>query len=202
LVILIITFAVSVYLFKDRIIQQFIHEANKSLSTPVKIGRIEVSAWQDFPNVAITFTDVYVEDSHPGIYPLIEAKTVSFYLNPVEAMQGKYSIRGLQIANSETHLKINEDGLNNFTILKEKGKSKESISFDLRNVKLTNTKVTFQDLRNLLHHSFESKKLTASVKLIDDQYQINAKGDIGVGQIGIHDAVLLPGKKFNVDADL
>ena len=168
----------------------------------MKIGLIEVSAWQDFPNVAITFTDVYVEDSHPGIYPLIEAKTVSFYLNPIEAMQGKYSIRGLRINDSETHLKINEQGVNNFTIFKESGNSNESISFDLRNVKLINTKVTFQDLKNLLHHSFESSKLTASVKLVDDQYRINAKGDIGVGQIGIHKAVLLPGKKFIVDADM
>ncbi|HEV8515906.1 MAG TPA: hypothetical protein VGQ59_21645, partial [Cyclobacteriaceae bacterium] len=89
LVVLIITFGVSVYLFRDKIIQQFIREANKSLNTPVKIGRIEVSAWQDFPYVAITFTDLYIEDSHPGIYPLLEAKTVSFYLNPIEAMQGK-----------------------------------------------------------------------------------------------------------------
>jgi len=201
-VVLIITFGVSVYLFKDRIIQQFISEANKSLNTPVKIGRIEVSAWQDFPNVAITFTDVYIEDSHPGIYPLAEAKTVSFYLNPIEAMQGKYSIRGLRISDSETHLKINEKGENNFTIFKESGASNENVSFNLKNVKLTNTKVVFQDLKNLLRHSFESNKLTASVKLVDDQYQINAKGDIGVGQIGIHKAVLLPGKKFNVDADL
>lgn len=200
--VLLITFGVSVYLFKDKIIQQFIREANKSLSTPVQIGRIEVSAWQDFPNVAITFTDVYVEDSHPGVYPLIEAKTVSFYLNPIEAMQGKYSIRGLRISNSETHLKINEQGVNNFTILKESGKSNENISFDLKNVKLTNTKVTFQDLKSLLHHVFESSKLTASVKLVDNQYHISSKGDVLVGQIGIHSVVLLLGKKFNVDADI
>jgi len=49
LVVLVITFGVSVYFFKDKIIQQFIREANKSLGTPVQIGRIEVSAWQDFP---------------------------------------------------------------------------------------------------------------------------------------------------------
>lgn len=202
LVVLTITFGLCVYLFKDKIIQQFIREANKSLSTPVQIGRIEVSAWQDFPNVAITFTDVYVEDSHPGSYPLLKAKTVSFYLNPVEAMEGKYSVRGLRISDSETHLKIDEQGRNNFTITKGSGTTNQSISFDLRNVKLTNTKVTFHDLKNLLHHDFESRGLTASVKLADDRYYINAKGDVGVGQIGIHSATLLPGKKFSVDADL
>jgi uncharacterized protein involved in outer membrane biogenesis len=201
-VVLVITFGVSVYFFKDKIIQQFIREANKSLSTPVQIGRIEVSAWQAFPNVAITFTDVYVEDSHLGLYPLLTAKTVSFSLNAMDALQGKYSIRGLRIVDSETHLKINETGLNNFTILKESGKSNENIYFDLHNVRLVNTKVTFQDLKNLLHHNFESEKLTASVKLIDDQYQISASGDIAVGKIGIHNLLLLPGKKFDIDADI
>jgi len=34
---------------KDRIIHQFIEEANKSLSTPVRIGKINVSSWNDFP---------------------------------------------------------------------------------------------------------------------------------------------------------
>jgi len=69
-VVLVIAFGISVYFFKDKIIQQFIREANKSLSTPVQIGRIEVSAWQDFPNVAITFTDVYVEDKPSGCVSL------------------------------------------------------------------------------------------------------------------------------------
>jgi len=67
---------------------------------------------------------------------------------------------------------------------------------------LKNTKVTFQDFKNLLHHAFESNKLTASVKLVDEQYQINAKGDLNVEQIGVHSLVLLPGKKFNVEADI
>jgi len=40
---------------------------------------------------------------------LLEAKTVSFYLNPIEAMQGKYSIRGLaDRLTAKPHLKIDE----------------------------------------------------------------------------------------------
>jgi len=88
LAVLIIAFGISVYFFKDEIIQRFIREANKSLSTPVQIGRIEVSAWQDFPNVAITFTDMYVENSHPGTYPLLEAKTVSFFMRQPFVLHG------------------------------------------------------------------------------------------------------------------
>ena len=106
LLVVAIALVASVFIFKDRIIDAFIKEANKSLSTPIKIGKIEISAWNDFPNLAIVFTDVYVEDSHPGDHPLLTAKTISFYLNPIEAWNGKYSIRGLQVLESETDLKI------------------------------------------------------------------------------------------------
>src|SRR6267154_3136349 len=85
IVVLLIAISASVYLFTDRIIQQFVREANKNLNTPIKIGKVDVSAWNDFPNLAIEFTDVYIEDSYPGEYPLLTAKAISFYLNPVEA---------------------------------------------------------------------------------------------------------------------
>ena len=193
---------ISVFLFKDRIIQQFISEANKSLNTPVKIGKIDISAWSDFPNLAIEFTDVYIEDSQPGEYPLLTAKKISFYLNPVEAWKGNYSIRGLQINDSEANLKINAQGLNNFTIVKE-GKEtnpeKKSISFDLRNVKLIHTKIDYHDLSAHQHHIFQSDKLTVSIRVSDADYKIETSGDISVGQIGIGNLTLLKNKKFITD---
>jgi hypothetical protein len=199
-VVLVLAFAGSIFLFKDKIIQRFISEANKSLGTPVQIGRIDISAWQDFPNLAITFEDVYVEDSHPGIYPLLTAKTVSFSLNAIDAMNGKYSIRGLKIDESETHLKIDEQGINNFTIVKKTENNNRSIGFDLQKVKLTKTKVVYQDLQSLLHHEFESDELITSVKGTEDVYNIESEGDVTVGKIGIRDLSLLEKKKFDVNA--
>jgi hypothetical protein len=201
-IVLVIAFGASVYLFKDQIIQQFISEANKSLGTPVQIGQIEISAWRDFPNLAITFTDVYVEDSHPGLYPLFIAKKVSFFLNAAEAYDGKYSIRGLQIHDSETHLKVDEEGINNFTILKDSGRGGSTISFDLNNVKLTDTKVSYHDLQASQHHIFESQKLTASVRLRNAIYEIEGQGDVTIGQIGIGNLQLLQNKKLDVTASV
>ncbi len=193
----------SLFLFKDRIIQQFIREANKSLNTPVKIGKIEISAWENFPNLAIVFTDVYVEDSHPGNYPLLTAQKLSFELNPIQAWRGNYSVRGLQIQDSETSLKINAAGINNFTIVKkDSAAAGRSITFDLKNVKLYNTRVTYIDQQVHQHHIFKSEKLIASIALRDDLYKIEAEGDISSGQIGIRDQVFLKEKKFDVVASV
>ena len=197
---LVIILAASLYFFKDRIIQEFIKEANKSLNTPVKIGKIEISTWQDFPNLAIVFTDVYVEDSQPGEYPLLTAKKVSFYMNPIEAWRGNYSIRGLQINNSETNLKINAAGKNNFTIANAAKDSISSISFDLKNVRLLNTVIRYHDQQIHQHHIFTSEKLTASIGIRDDLYKINATGDITTNQIEVNQQIFLKEKKFDINA--
>ena len=94
--VLLIGLVASVFLFKDRIIQQFIREANKNLGTPVQIGKIEVSAFEEFPNLAIVLYDVYGEDSHPGDYPLLTAKKVSFVhtINPIKVWFINFSQSG------------------------------------------------------------------------------------------------------------
>ncbi len=190
----------SVFLFKDRIIQQFIREANKSLGTPVKIGKIEVSAFDEFPNLAIVLTDVYVEDSHEGEYPLLTAKKVSFTLNTLEVWRGVYRIRGLQIRDSETNLKIDKLGKNNYTIVKSGQGGGGGVSFHLENVKLTNTFVSYIDLASSHHHEFTSAQLTANIKATGDLYHIEAVGDVVTEQIGVGNSIWFSKKIFDINA--
>jgi len=197
-----IAFLISVFLFQERIIQQFISEANKSLNTPIKIGKIEVSPWNDFPNLAIVFHDVYVEDSHPGNYPLLTAERISFYLNPIEVWQGRYSIRGLQVQQSETNLKITKEGVNNYTVVKEGSGQGGSIQLDLRNVRLYNTKVVYRDQYRDQDHSFVSNKLISSISMDHDFYRIIANGDVTTEQIRVQSSTFLQNKSFEVTADL
>lgn len=194
---------ISVFLFKDRIIQQFVSEANKSLNTPVKIGKIDVSMFTDFPNLAIVFTDVYVEDSHPGNYPLLTAERISFNLNILEVWKGNYSIRGLAVSGSETNLKINAVGKTNFNILKEtKNTEGGTVQFDLREVLLSKTIVTYDDREANQKHIFNSEQLSASISIAGDLYMIEAAGDAITKQIGIGNSVFLVNKSFIIDTKL
>jgi len=202
LAVLVISLSLSVYLFKDRIIQEFIREANKSLNTPVRIGKIDISIWNDFPNMAIVCTDVYIEDSHPGQYPLLTASTVAFSINPVEAYSGNYTVRGLKVENSKTILKINTTGENNFTILKQNNSNTGSVSFDLKDVLLKKTHVEYHDSQSHDHHIFDSEDLTASIQVNADVYRIKGLGDVLIGQIGIGENVFFKEKKFDVDASV
>jgi len=204
LLVLIVALAASVYLFQDRIIEQFIREANKSLNTPVKIGTLEVTLLEDFPNLSIVCRDVVIEDSYPGESALLTAKTVSFQLNPWEAWQGTYTIRGLSIRDSETHLRINRKGETNFNILKENKESdtEGSIQFSLKNVRLRSTVVYYTDKQNDQDFEFISTQLQSSIDIENDVYLIQAKGDVSTEKFRVGKTELLTGKDFNVTTTL
>lgn len=203
--VLTIALAGSVFLYKDRIIQQFIREANKQLNTPITIKRMDVSVFQEFPQLSIVFHDVYIEDSHPGQYPLITARKISFQLNPIQVWRGDYTIRGLEITESEAHLKINEKGENNYTIIKRKnrsGKAESTLSFALSNVSLHNTTVHYRDLRILQDFTFQSQRLDASIHSARDIYDIEAKGQLTTEKMMIGSNNYLKGKSFEIESHL
>jgi len=202
--VLVIALAASVFLYKDRIIQQFIREANKQLNTPITIKKMDVSVFQEFPQLSIVFYDVYIEDSHPGQYPLVTAQKVSFQLNPLQVWRGDYTIQGMEIRDSEAHLKINEKGENNYTIVKkQKGiEGQSAVSFALSNVSLHNTRVHYVDLRMVQDFIFQSQRLDASIHSVEDIYDIEAKGQLTTGKLMIGSNNYLKEKSFEIESHL
>jgi hypothetical protein len=193
----------SVFLFKDRIIKQFILEANKHLSTPVKVGKIEVSVFEQFPQMSIVLNDVYIEDSAVGQYPLLTAKRISFQMNPIEVWRGEYSIRGLTVDESETNLKIDREGGNNYQVVKSAGSSqKGSIGFELKDVVLNNSIVHYTDIKLNQDFDFASKNLVASISTSNDLYEIHATGQLTTEKILINNNMFFAGKSFTIETDL
>jgi hypothetical protein len=195
----------SAFLFKEKIISQFIREANKSLNTPVKIGKMDISMFQDFPQLSIVLNDVYIEDSHDGQYPLLTASEVSFQLSPVQVWKGNYTIEGLKIYNSETNLKINNKGKNNYTILKETDKKSpdaSAVTFELSNVSLEKTRVHYIDVTSDEHLTFASQQLLASINSSGDVYDIEAEGELTTEKISVNKNEFIGGRSFHVKSEL
>lgn len=199
-----IALVVAVFLFQDRIIRQFIAEANKELNTPVKIGKLDVSIIRHFPRLSIVLTDVYVEDSHPGSYPLFTARQLSFVMNPYEVYQGIYNITGIHVSDSETNLKLDENGRNNYTVLKPGASStnKHSVRIDLRDVVLSKTRVRYLDLSSRQDLVFLSEKLNAAITVSDDVYVIDAEGQVLTEYLNIRGRSFLAGKSFELESRL
>lgn len=203
--VLILSLTLSVFLFKERIISQFIREANKNLNTPVKIGKMDISVFQSFPQLSIVLSDVYIEDSHDGQYPLLTASEISFQLSPIQVWKGNYTIAGLNIKNSETNLKINPQGKNNYTVLKQGEKKSQDVStvkFQLKNVNLEKTIVHYIDVTTNQHLTFKSEELLASIQSERDIYEIEAEGELTTAKISVNQNEFLTGKSFQVNSKL
>lgn len=203
--VLFIALLLSVFLFRDRIINQFITQVNKNLNTPVSVGKFDVSIFEEFPQLSIVLYDVYVEDSHPGQYPLLTAKAISFQMNPVEVWRGTYTIHGLQIRDSEVNLKIDGQSNNNYTILKNTDShagDSSSVSFELKNVGIQRTTVHYTDVNAEQQMTFASQKLIASIQTVKDVYSIDATGEVTTEKIDIRQNSFLRGKSFTVKSQL
>ncbi len=203
--VLVVALTTSVFLYKDRLIQQFIREANKQLSTPIHIKKIDVSVFEKFPQVSIVFHDVYVEDSHEGKYPLLTASKIAFQLNPMQVWNGNYTVKGLIIEGSETNLKINEAGETNYTIIQRPNSGRgttSTIGFALSNVSIKDAVVRYVDLRLLHDFAFSSEKLTASIHSSDDVYDIDANGHLVTEKMMIQNKNYFAGKPFQVKSHL
>lgn len=199
--VVVLSVTISAFLFKDKIINQFIREANKQLNTPVSVGKMDVSVWKNFPRLSIVMTDVSIEDSHPGKYPLLTAKELSFEMNLIDAWNGSYVIEGLQISDSETNLKVNLQGENNYTIAKS-GSGGGAVKFALHNVRLINTVVHYNDQFLNQQHTYSSNSLRASIDTDNDVYDIEADGDLTTTKLSIEGKSYLAEKKFEIRSDL
>ena len=203
--VLCISLALSVLLFKERIIAQFIREANKNLNTPVNIGEMDISIFSNFPLMSIVLKDVYIEDSHEGSYPLLTASEIRCQLSPVQVWKGNYTVEGLTIINSETNLKINKAGENNYTILKPKEKKTQDVSsmkFELQDVQLEKARVQYIDVNAEEHLTFSTEELLASIQSENDVYHIEADGELTTEKISVNGNSFLTGKSFKVTSEL
>lgn len=194
----------SVYFFQDRIIKRFVDVANKSLNTPVTIGGIKVSALDEFPNLSIVFTNVYIEDSHPEKDTLLTASRISFTLNPIDVWNGIYDVKGLTIEDSFTRLYINAIGKVNYDILKprETQSTGEAVSFNLKDVRLLKARVSYIDDETDLNHLFSGEDLTASIEVSGDMYKILASGDLTSHHVSVSGRRFLTAKTFDAEADV
>lgn len=166
---------------------------------------MDISIFQNFPKLSILLQDVYIEDSHEGQYPLLTASEISFQLSPLEVWRGNYTIKGLRVSNSETNLKINSKGENNYTILKDTGKKSKnasSVTFELSNVALEKTKVLYFDVTADQHLIFTSQDLLASIQSSNDIYDIEAEGELTTQKISINKNEFLTGKSFKIKSGM
>lgn len=198
-VITMVAAALTGYLFwqRDKIIQQFISEINKSLNTPVKISKVEISAYDHFPLVSLIFHDIVAEDSFSEPNVLAQFKEITFSIDALEAWRGNFQVKGLHLHEGKCRIKINDKGLTNFQILKKSEAKNNLVSFNLSDILLTNFSLEYEDQKRRHKASLFSENYKTTIKNLPAMFGITAEGKIMCDQLVLDDQPIWKGKKIN-----
>lgn len=175
-----------VYVFQDKIIQLFVAEANRHLKTKVAVGKIELSLWEKFPQVAITLSNVNIAGSVPELTePLATGKRLYFTFSLKDLVSGQYNIREFSLEEGQVFVKIMPDGTPNYLVFGSDttAKTESNLKFDLEKIVLQNVLVEYSDEQQNQTYQVDARNLAAALNISPEKIGIQAEGEAHVHTI-------------------
>ncbi|MCH2228979.1 MAG: AsmA-like C-terminal region-containing protein [Crocinitomicaceae bacterium] len=173
------------YFFKDDICGVVIDEVNKKLKTKVTVANVDLAFWGSFPNLSVDFNEVFIQDSYENsseLDTLLYSNRIRLKLNPMDIWREDYKVKSLEVSPGTLKLKVNEEGVNNYDIIKEKTDSIEGEGVDL-NLEI----VEFEDFRfdytnAVTNQEYRTKinTMTLEGELSSSKFTTHAKSDLQI----------------------
>jgi hypothetical protein len=193
-VLIITLFASVLYLNKEKVQSIIINEINASLSTPIEVGKIDISL-KKFPSASLLLKNIYTRgiNTEEGD-TLLFAEEVFFQFDIWQAITSDISIKKISIENAILDLKYFKNGNNNFQIWKSDNNSENQI-FTLQEISLIHVNIRFYHETS----SFNTSVFTSSSTLNGDfnaqSIRINSRCNFDVNYLSFSDKRTL--KNFN-----
>ena len=207
-VFLLLSSAVLVYVFKDKIIGVAVGEINKYLNAKVDIDpKIDLSLFEKFPEVSIKFKNVKIYEGIKGSTNLLgSSKSVFATFNAYNIINGKYTINNLYVEDGEFNLKVDKEGNINYNILKEDTtvsvRKGQGSGFDLQKIKLTNIRVTYLNEKINQRYDILNRNLLASLSVGHGKYTIGLEGNQLIHTVSISGNEYFKEKEIRTDSKL
>jgi hypothetical protein len=142
--------------FKDRITSFLLNELNKRLQTEIKVKSVDFSIMKKFPYASLEFKSVYAKgstnclsnDIHVSNDTLFKFQSLFLEFSIYDLFSKKYVISKIHAINGTIDIARDEEGNFNYLIWKNVPASDTNkLTIKLRNVKLTNIKLSFSDCK-------------------------------------------------------
>ena len=92
------------YCYRDAIIQKFLSESNKRLSTSIQLGAIQLNFFKSFPNVSLVLHDVVVKHRVASATELVKARKIYCVFDIRKLIRGQYVLSHLYLEHGKLHL--------------------------------------------------------------------------------------------------
>ena len=176
-----------VWLGQDRIISLFVEEANRHLRTPVRVGRLEVSLLDAFPQVAITLHQVVVQGALPlDTTALARIGTLHCAFDAWDLLAGRYRIRSLTLTDGRIRVGYDAQRRPNYAVFRPDSTQQapdKPLAFALETIRLERVGIVYDDLSRRHRCTAWAQAVRASLAVTDAQLGIQAEGQMRVEAI-------------------
>ncbi|WKN45914.1 AsmA family protein [Tunicatimonas pelagia] len=182
------------YAYQDQLIERLVSSLNEYIATPVEVKSIQVSAWRDFPQLAVSFEEVFipgaVDSTQSKEYPLADIARIDFSFNLFALLRGTYELQQISLTNGSVTLLIDKEKNANYTIFRNQqdtiqSPTNHSLAFRLEQVNLNDVQVRYRDLAREQDILTYAHDVTASLQVDESVYQINTEGNLESKYIGV-----------------
>lgn len=197
----------TVHYFQDDIIARLVAEVNTSLKTRVDIAKIDVSLWRKFPKLSVQFQKVAVQGSLPERpVPLARAEKVYLTFDLWDLWNETFSIDQVSVENADVQIFLNEQGLENYDIIKNsiagKGQTPAAVQFDLRRIRFRQVQVRYTDAKAGQDYSLLAEQADARLLVKNDDYLILLRGELHSRHFRVGPDAYFAGKRLRINAEM
>ena len=191
LILLVIIFLVGISIYvsthKQKVIALITTTLNKNLNGELKVGGVDVSFFNGFPNLAIRLKNVSLKDAEWARHhqTLLQAQNLEVSVNTAALLRGTINVKHIEISDATIDLFTDSSGYSNTSVFKksktkkndaEKNSGNSSLEFD----KLSLINVTFKvdDQRAKKLFLFNVSSLKANTKFPSSGFQADIDLDV------------------------
>lgn len=203
---ILILLATSVF-FKEKIKETCLENLNEVVNTDVDINDLDLTLFKRFPHLSLHFEGLKVKDAiDGGRDSLLVLENVYLGLDVLEFVKGNYVINYCELSKGYVHIKIDDEGKNNYTLFKTKKEKKDSassFSFAIDELVLDSVEIAYIDQRVKNNHKVFARSANCSLDYeAGKETLLDINGDFFCHQIGIGQDKYLRRKRFKLDAEI
>ena len=203
-VLLICTGITLLWIYGEEIKNQIVRNLNTQISTPIEVQRVSIDAFDHFPFVTLSFSQVKVKESFElSEQSLLKAEKVQITINPWSIIFEDYSVNSLLIYDGQLNLKKNKKGQVNYVIFKKDSHpSGRAVNYSIKKVVFENIDLKWKDDTNNMFVQAATSGLTMALTTKDSMVNLIMRGDVMSKGIQVGEVTYLEDKNINLDAGM